>query len=106
MAAARRLPAGPAELGVVNLIGGYVRTASAQEQQLAQGRQGGGLDQARSERDHGRTLARLVDPGRFPDAAEMFASVPLPYDGDFGFGLELILNGVDTLITTATRELT
>ena len=54
-------------------------------------------------RNYRRTLAVLVDPDRFPEAAALFAS-PLfesPPDGDtdsadqdFVFALELILNGV------------
>ncbi|MEU6720346.1 TetR/AcrR family transcriptional regulator [Nonomuraea sp. NPDC046802] len=101
----------PAKLGVVNLVGGYVRTASALEQQLAEGRQESGLDQAQVEQEYGRTLAQLVEPSRFPEAARLFASgkfrSPAPHstetgaDGDFRFGLELILGGIDALITAA-----
>ncbi|MEO3875181.1 TetR/AcrR family transcriptional regulator [Nonomuraea sp. B12E4] len=97
-----------AKVGVLNLIGGYVRTASAQERQLAQGRQEIGLDQTQSEQDYGRALAELVEPGHYPEAAKLFASdvfrSPLHQgtDGSFRFGVELILNGIDTLIT-ATR---
>ncbi|MEO3798165.1 TetR/AcrR family transcriptional regulator [Nonomuraea sp. B10E15] len=97
-----------AKVGILNLVGGYVRSSSAQEQQLAHARQEIGLDQAQSEQDYGRALAGLVEPDRYPEAAELFASdvfeSPLPQgtDGSFRFGVELILNGIDTLIT-ATR---
>ncbi|MFI6294872.1 TetR/AcrR family transcriptional regulator [Nonomuraea sp. NPDC050790] len=92
----------PEKLGILNLLGGYVRTVRALEQQLAQGR----LDQPRSEREYAIALGRLAAPDRFPEAARLFASTALhasagqdPAD-EFMFGLELILDGIAALITT------
>lgn len=99
-----------AKVGVLNLVGGYVRTASAQERQLSQGRQESGLDQAQSEQDYGRVLTELVDPGRYPEAAELFASdvfrspPPQGTDGGFAFGTELLLDGIGLLIADARTE--
>ncbi|MFD9941036.1 TetR/AcrR family transcriptional regulator [Nonomuraea sp. NPDC059023] len=96
----------PAKLGILNLLGGYVRTVSALEQQLTQGRLGSGLDQAQSERDYGAALSRLVEPDRFPEAAKLFASsvfrAPAEEgaEDEFGFGLGLILDGIEALIAT------
>ncbi|WP_158883246.1 TetR/AcrR family transcriptional regulator [Amycolatopsis anabasis] len=87
------------KLGVLGLIGGYVRQNSLQAQDFATAR-AEGQDQADVERDYGRALSRLVDPDRFPEAAELFASgvfedpPPDGADDEFTFGLELILDGV------------
>ncbi|MEU4580367.1 hypothetical protein [Nonomuraea sp. NPDC023979] len=75
-----------------------------QHGELAEGRPAG-QGQAGAERDYGRALARLVDPGRFPETARLFASAlfeTLPADTpdaavadlDFTLGLDLILDGV------------
>jgi AcrR family transcriptional regulator len=96
------------KVGILNLVGGYARHASVLAQQLEKGRRDAGLDQAQVEQDYGRTLVRLVEPDRFPEAAKLFAS-PLfhtppervagePEDQEFVFGLELILEGVAATI--------
>jgi len=99
------------KMGILILLGGYVRHASSLAQQLAEGSDDAGLDQARVEQDYGRTLAKLVDPDRFPEAAKLFASpfftppaeqpAEKPADDEFVFGLELILDGVAATIASA-----
>lgn len=105
----------PTKVGVLNLLGGYVRHASVLAQQLEEGRSTTGLDQTRTEQDYGRTLVKLVDPDRFPEAAKLFeaGSFESPperptdeADHDFVFGLELILDGVAAAIDTPTRRAT
>lgn len=55
------------------------------------------------------TLATVVTPGEFPavskalDAGSFEDDEPFPSDQDIGFGLGLILDGVDRLITSAAR---
>jgi AcrR family transcriptional regulator len=92
------------KLGVLSLLAGYVTHSVRQDGDLAEGRpQGRG--QADAERDYGRALARLVDPGRFPETARLFSSALFEAhppdtpdatiaDADFTLGLELILDGV------------
>ncbi|WP_415646319.1 TetR/AcrR family transcriptional regulator [Stackebrandtia soli] len=95
-----------AKLAVVGLLGGYVRSASQQANDMAEGRRGTGLDQDQAEREYGRALAKLVDVERFPEAAKLFGAEifetpvaePEPSDRDFRFGLDLILDGVATAI--------
>ncbi|MFC3994638.1 TetR/AcrR family transcriptional regulator [Nocardiopsis sediminis] len=99
------------KVGIVSVLSGYVRTMSSMARQMEEGRRGTGLDQAQVERDYGRSLARLVDPERFPDAAALFASdvfeAPAEQpaagaeDPDFAFGLELVLDGVAAAIAAA-----
>ncbi|TQM11618.1 TetR/AcrR family transcriptional regulator [Pseudonocardia kunmingensis] len=94
---------GGTKLGISVVLSGYVRNSSALAVQLAEGRSQTGMDQPQVEQDYARTMARLVDPERFPDAAALFATDPFASaaadpDPDFTFGLELILDGVATAI--------
>ncbi len=93
------------KVGILTLINGYVVQWVRQYSELAEGRAAEGRGQADAERDYGRALVRLVDPGRFPETARLFASAlfeTLPSDtpdatiadADFSLGLELILDGV------------
>lgn len=98
----------PTKVGLLTVVSGYVRQASVVTQQLEEGRRETGLDQEQVEQDYGRALARLVDPARFPDAAQLFASPTFveppenngdtPADREFVFGLEVILDGVAATI--------
>jgi hypothetical protein len=51
------------KVGVMSVLGGYVRQAALQTQDLAHGR-AEGIDRAEAERDYGRALVTLVDPAR------------------------------------------
>lgn len=75
-----------------------------QDHELARGR-AEGQRQADAERAYGRALAKLVDPGRFPETARLFSSALFEVppadtpdaaisDADFSIGLELILDGI------------
>lgn len=97
-----------AKVGIVMVVSGYVRQADLLAQQLEQGRRTTGLDEVETNRDYARHMARLVDPDRFPDAAELFnsglfesappPSTPDPSQDDFEFGLDLVLDGVAATI--------
>lgn len=84
------------KVAIVTVVAGYVHQAV----RLATDHEAGeGL--AVGYQAHGAALAGLVQPSRFPDAAEIFAAgaiAPEP-DGDyhFGFGLDLILDGIEGL---------
>lgn len=96
------------KVGIVMLVNMHVRQSVLLTQQLADAREGTGLDGAQANQHYGRALAGLVDPAEFPDAAQLFAaplfqaSSPPPDDSDFTFGLELILNGVAAEIADAS----
>ncbi|PXX57401.1 TetR family transcriptional regulator [Nocardia tenerifensis] len=101
------------KVGVIMVVSGYVRQADLLAQQLEQGRRTTGLNESETNRDYGRHMARLVDPERFPDAAELFASglfesappptADDPSRDDFEFGLELVLDGVAATIARAAQ---
>ncbi|MFI7002217.1 TetR/AcrR family transcriptional regulator [Nocardia sp. NPDC050175] len=100
-----------AKVGVVTVVSGYVRQADLLAQQLEQGRRTTGLDETETNRDYSRHMARLIDPARFPDAAELFhsdlfesappPSTPDPAQDDFEFGLAVVLDGVAATIARA-----
>ncbi|WP_285664530.1 TetR/AcrR family transcriptional regulator [Actinorhabdospora filicis] len=91
------------KIGVLTLVGGYVRQSARQTLELAAGR--GEETQAEAEAAYGRALMGLVEPERFPQVAALFGSMvfetPDPVlpeasgvDFDFDLGLEMILDGV------------
>ena len=96
------------KVGVLLLVSGHVRHAAVLADDLERSRHTSGVGKAEAERRYGRSLARLVDPDRFPEAARLFASglfeAPPPKgrgarsDPDFSFGLERILDGVEVAI--------
>ncbi|WP_084468084.1 TetR/AcrR family transcriptional regulator [Promicromonospora sukumoe] len=101
-----------AKVGVVTLVSGYVRTASQLAADLSAARAGSGLDQAQSEQEYGRAMARLVRPDRFPEVAALFGSGLFEQeqpeqiaeegpDHDFRFGLETVLDGVAVAVERA-----
>lgn len=98
-----------AKIGVITVVSGYVRQAFSLASELEQGSRAAGLDQTQVEQNYGRDLVRLVDPDRFPDAAQLFASnvfevAPEEPDADFTFGLELVLDGVAASIRRANSS--
>lgn len=86
-----------AKVGVVVLLGGWVRQAGNLAHEFPD------HAQAEIERDYGRALVELVEPERFPDAAAMFTSgvFEATDDSDFDFGLEIVLDGVASRIAAA-----
>lgn len=96
------------QAGVLTVLSGYLRNAIALTREFEKRT---GLSQPQVEQNYGRSLAELVDPTRFPDAARLFAAgifEPQPEqhaealaDPDFTFGLELILDGVAAIIAEA-----
>jgi AcrR family transcriptional regulator len=62
------------KVGIMTLISGYVRHMTLLSQDLERGRDGTGLDQAQAEQRYGRSLAKLIEPDRFPEMAQLVAS--------------------------------
>ena len=98
------------KLGVIVVLSGFVQQTVRLSNELARGR-GADTDQATTEQEYGRALLGLVDPERFPHAAEMFASHMFEIDpdgpgnaDDFEYGLELILDGVAATVARAEQN--
>jgi AcrR family transcriptional regulator len=87
------------KLSVLLLLSGFVRNEVLLKTDL-QSAAGATASEARL--SYGETLARLVDPVRFPAIGLVLASgifeQPDDPDGDFNFGLERILDGVAALV--------
>jgi AcrR family transcriptional regulator len=97
------------KVGALLLVSGYVRNAALLAEDLERGRVKSGIGKAEAERRYGRSLARLVDPARFPEASRLFTSglfeAPpaarrrdAATHPDFVFGLERILDGIGVAI--------
>jgi AcrR family transcriptional regulator len=100
------------KVGYLTLVSGYVNVAARMAQQLEQARRLDGVDPERDARDYGRQMAQLVEPDRFPDAAELFSigtfetaaapptQAPVdPAEANFVFGLEVILDGIEVTMS-------
>lgn len=103
-----------AKLGVLMLIGGYVRDEATLRSDLDAAYTASGSPPDEILRRYRRTLAALTDPERHPAVTRLLASDALDVpagtddaddaDADFAFGLEVVLDGVAALI--ARRGLT
>jgi AcrR family transcriptional regulator len=97
------------KLALVTLLANYVRSASLMDAALAEGRRAAGQDQAQAEAGYLLAMRALVDPDRYPDAAQVFAaepflsedSVPPSPDADFEAGLATILDGITVAIAAS-----
>ena len=91
------------KLSVILLVTGYVRNQGLLQADIAAA-QAAGATPADPEMmaSYGRLLARLTDPGRFPALHAVIAAgvfdEPDEADYDFRFGLERVLDGIETLI--------
>lgn len=93
---------------IMTLLSEHVRSSTRLAAELAAGRKNTGRTQEDVEQAYGRVMTRLVDPERFPDAAQLFGSNPWEtsspapgeqqQDPEFTFGLELILDGIAATI--------
>ena len=96
------------KLGVIGLVNGYVFTSARLAGDFAADRAASGREHGQVEAEYGAAMARLVDPGRYPEAAALFSGAAFgeappkgggePLEEEFLFGLELILNGVGVAV--------
>jgi AcrR family transcriptional regulator len=91
------------KLSVMLLLTGFVRSqASLQAEVAAAQAAGSAPPDPELMGSYGRLLARLADPGRFPALHAVIAAgvfdEPDEDDYDFRFGLERVLDGIETLI--------
>ncbi|MHA6760964.1 TetR/AcrR family transcriptional regulator [Streptacidiphilus sp. PAMC 29251] len=90
------------KLSTMLLVSGFVRNEARQIADLTTGAAAAGLSPEQAMRNYGVLLARLIDPERFPFVHTAINSGSLEdedgMDGEFRFGLERILDGVDALV--------
>ncbi|MBC6462259.1 TetR/AcrR family transcriptional regulator [Actinomadura sp. HBU206391] len=92
------------KLSVMLLVTGFVRNSATQTTDIHEAAVKSGSTVQDVMTAYGRTLAKLIDPERFPALTVGIASGALEDDEDefgdseFRFGLERVLDGVDRLI--------
>ena len=94
------------KLSVILLVTGYVRNQGTLQADIAAAQAAGAAPQdPEMMSSYGRVLARLTDPERFPALHAVIAAgvldepdEPDEPDYDFNFGLERVLDGIETLI--------
>jgi AcrR family transcriptional regulator len=91
------------KLSVMLLVTGFVRTQASLQADIAEAQAAGAAPpDPEMMLSYGRVLARLTDPERFPALRAVIAAGVFdePDDGDydFVFGLERVLDGIETLI--------
>jgi hypothetical protein len=65
------------------------------------------IQQAGSESPDDASLARVfrdLDPRTFPATVAVADHIPVPLDDEFGFGLELIVDGLTQALRSATEK--
>jgi AcrR family transcriptional regulator len=96
------------QLGVVNLLAGYVGGHVRLYDDLTRGARARGLTREQGEREYFATAIELLDHDRFPNASAVFAELSTVTGADsrddFEFGLARILDGVETLAARAGAE--
>jgi AcrR family transcriptional regulator len=89
---------------VIMLVSGYVRTLAATEADVQAAIRASGVTPDEWMSAYPRMLTQLTDPVRFPALAKFIAAgvfdVHDDPDDEFTFGLERILDGLDTLVRT------
>ncbi|MET8230711.1 TetR/AcrR family transcriptional regulator [Micromonospora sp. NPDC005298] len=90
------------KMSVILLVTGYVRNEATLTAQIAEGSRAAGVEPGEMMPAYGRTVARLIDPTRFPALHRVLASGVLNQDDDpddeFTFGLDRILDGIEALV--------
>ena len=89
------------KLSVILLLTGFVRNEATLDADIAAA-QTAGATPPEVMASYGRLLAKLTDPERFPALHAVIASgvleEPDDFDAEFVFGLERVLDGIETLI--------
>jgi AcrR family transcriptional regulator len=93
------------KMSVILLLSAYVRSQAGLEAQIDAAVRAAGSTAMEAMASYGKLLAALLDPLRFPELSAVSAAGVMdkadPWDVEFSFGLERILDGVDVLIRGA-----
>ncbi|MEV5694056.1 TetR/AcrR family transcriptional regulator [Micromonospora globbae] len=96
----------PEKMSVMLLLTSYVRNEALLTAQLLDAAQAAGREPGAVMPAYARLVARLADPARFPALHAVLASGALDSDDDpddeFTFGLDRLLDGVETLVRART----
>ena len=93
-------------MAVILLVSNYVRVHVTMEAQIDAAVRASGQPDPMA--GYGQLLRALLDPNRFPELTAVATSGVMdksdPWDENFEFGLDRILDGVDVLIRGAGRQ--
>jgi AcrR family transcriptional regulator len=93
---------GSEKVGVILMLAGYVRSVMSMGADIAAAALAAGSTVEETMSAYNQMLVRLVDPARFPELGKLMAAgameQPENPDTEFTFGLDRILDGVETLI--------
>jgi AcrR family transcriptional regulator len=94
---------------VVSLLDDYVRGAARGAAEAAQAQARTGMSDQQWWETYGPLLAEVLDPARYPTAVRVGSAAGAEYGAahdparSFGFGLRRIIDGIETLVRTASR---
>ncbi|MEZ0094620.1 TetR/AcrR family transcriptional regulator [Streptacidiphilus sp. EB129] len=95
------------KLSTILLISGFVRNEALLSTDIMAAAERAGITADEAMGSYSTALARLIDPRRFPSVYAALTSGALDDDdgleGEFGFGLERILDGIAVLIDTRSH---
>ena len=96
------------KMAVILLVSNYVRAHATMEAQIDAAVRASSRADADAVTGYGQLLRVLLDPQRFPELTTVATSGVMdkadPWDENFEFGLERILDGVDVLVGTVARQ--
>lgn len=95
-------------MAVILLVSSYVRAHATMESQIDAAVRAAGMTGEEAMAGYGQLLRALLDPHRFPELTAVAASGVMdkndPWDENFDFGLDRILDGVDVLVRATGRQ--
>lgn len=96
------------KMSVILLLSNYVRTQATMEAQIDAAVRAAGMSGAEAMAGYGQLLRLLLDEDRFPQLMSVAAAGVLdkadPWEDEFTFGLERILDGVDVLVRSVASK--
>jgi AcrR family transcriptional regulator len=95
------------KLSTIMLVSGYVRNWATLTNDLVEAALASGTTPQEAMSGYAQTLAKLVDPARFPEVSALIEAGAMndegePMDAEFVFGLERVLDGVEALVRART----
>lgn len=96
------------KMAVILLVSNYVRTHATMEAQIDAAVRAAGTTGEAAMAGYGQLLRALLDPHRFPELTAVAESGVMdkndPWDENFDFGLDRVLDGVDALVRSVASQ--
>ncbi|HZE33949.1 MAG TPA: TetR/AcrR family transcriptional regulator [Actinoallomurus sp.] len=95
------------KVSVIMLLSSYVRNTEALFHGIAEAVVAAGSSAERMMSSYSDVLRKVIDPERFPSVSAALGQgvfdQPDSVDGEFGFGLDRVLDGIDVLVRSRTQ---